>query len=374
MTPTPTPTQRRRRRRLLTALLAGVVGCAVALLAPGGATANAERAAESTTTAAAGDPAPTAAFTNPVVPGPNAADPSIVYHEGAYYHIATTWASHWEIRTAPTLGGLASAEPVTIYEETEPSRCCNFWAPELHLLDGPNGQRWYITYSAGVAENIDHQNVHVLESEGTDPMGPYHYRGQADPYGDDRWMIDSTYLTADDGSLYMLYSFWEGTQNLYVAPMENPWTPSAPGVRIATPTHDWEMSGAGVNEGPAVLKHDGRTFVTFSASHCDTPDYKLGLLELTGDPMDPGAWTKFPDPVFERNDAAGVYGPGHNQFFTSPDGTETWVVYHANSSPDDGCGSSRTTRAQPITWNENGTPDFGVPAAPGEELPGPSGE
>jgi hypothetical protein len=43
MTPTSasTPTQRRRRRRLLTALLAGVVSCAVALLAPGGATANA---------------------------------------------------------------------------------------------------------------------------------------------------------------------------------------------------------------------------------------------------------------------------------------------------------------------------------------------
>jgi GH43 family beta-xylosidase len=384
MTPTSasTPTQRRRRRRLLAALLAGVVSCAVALLAPGGATANADinassnanadRAAEAS--AAAEGPSPTAAFINPLVPGPNAADPSIVYHEGAYYHIATTWASHFEIRTAPTLGGLTSAEPVTIYEESDPSRCCNFWAPELHLLDGPNGQRWYITYSAGVAENIDNQHVHVLESEGTDPMGPYTYKGQVDPYGDNRWMIDSTYLTGDDGSLYMLYSFWEGPQNIYIAQMENPWTPTGPGVMISTPTHDWEMSGNGVNEAPFVLKHDGRTFVTFSASHCDTPDYKLGLLELTGDPMDPGAWTKFPDPIFERNDAAGVYGPGHNSFFTSPDGTETWVAYHANSSPDAGCGADRTTRAQPITWNEDGTPNLGVPVAPGEELAGPSGE
>ncbi|MEO3750850.1 glycoside hydrolase family 43 protein [Streptomyces sp. B6B3] len=377
MTPTsptpPTPLGQRRRRRRLAALLAAVVGCAVALLGPGGPVATADPTGAATS-AAGSDPTPTAAFTNPIVPGPNGADPSVVYHDGRYYHVATTWGSHWEIRSAETLGGLTSATPQTVYTESEPSRCCNFWAPELHLLDGPNGQRWYLTYSAGVAENIDHQNVHVLESAGTDPMGPYTYKGQVDPYGDDRWMIDSTYLT-QDGELYLLHSFWEGgSQNIYIAPMENPWTPSGTGVRIATPTASWEQSGSPVNEGPAILQHDGRTFMTFSASHCDTPDYKLGLMELTGDPMDPGAWTKFPDPVFERDDAAGVYGPGHNQFFTSPDGSETWMVYHANPSASDGCGSNRTTRAQPVEWNADGTPEFGTPVAPGEELEGPSGE
>jgi hypothetical protein len=28
----------------------------------------------------------------------------------------------------------------------------------------------------------------------------------------------------------------------------------------------------------------------------------------------------------------GAYGPGHNGFFLSKDGTQNWLVYHANSS------------------------------------------
>ena len=130
-----------------------------------------------------------------------------------------------------------------------------------------------------------------------------------------------------------------------------------------------------MNEGPAALQHDGRTFVTYAASSCAGPDYKLGLLELTGsDPLSAASWTKSPDPVFQRNDEAGVYGPGHNGFFTSPDGTENWIVYHANSDPSQTCGDTRTTRIQEFTWTEDGTPDLGQPVAPGTELAVPSGE
>lgn len=356
--PHPTPSRRR------------VAGLMVALVASGGAASAASAAARTQSSGGT-------TYTNPVVDGPNAADPDIVYYEGRYYHIATTWGSHWEIRGATTLAGLHDAEPVTVYEETVASRCCNFWAPELHLLTGEDGgKHWYLTYSAGVAENTDHQHVHVLESEGTDPMGPHHYKGQVDPFGDNRWMIDSSYLTADDGSLHLLFSAWDdGTQNLYIAPLSNPWTPAGDAVRISTPEYDWETQGLSVNEGPVILKHGGRTFLTYSASYCGTADYKLGMLELAGDdPLDPGSWTKFPEPVFERNDEAGVYGPGHNNFFTSPNGAETWIVYHANDSASDGCGTTRTTRAQKVQWNSDGTPDLGVPVGTGVELPGPSGE
>ncbi|SFG08912.1 Alpha-L-arabinofuranosidase B (ABFB) domain-containing protein [Streptomyces mirabilis] len=69
--------------------------------------------------------------------------------------------------------------------------------------------------------------------------------------------------------------------------------------------------------------------------------------------------------MFQRDDAAGVYGPGHNGFFTSPDGTENWIVYHANSSSGGGCGNGRTTRTQKFTWNADGTPNFGTPVADG---------
>jgi hypothetical protein len=144
---------------------------------------------------------------------------------------------------------------------------------------------------------------------------------------------------------------------------------------ISSPTLSWETEGAAVNEGPEPLYHDGRTFLTYSASSCSTADYKLGRLKLTGsDPLDPASWTKKQTPVFQRSDANGVYGPGHNGFFTLPDGTENWIVYHANNAANGTCGNGRTTRAQKFTWNADGTPNFGTPVALGTSLPGPSGE
>lgn len=37
---------------------------------------------------------------------------------------------------APTLEGLKDGERKQIYEDSEPSRCCNVWAPEMHYIDG----------------------------------------------------------------------------------------------------------------------------------------------------------------------------------------------------------------------------------------------
>lgn len=69
-----------------------------------------------------------------------------------------------------------------------------------------------------------------------------------------------------------------------------------------------------------------------------------------------------------------MYGPGHNGFFTSPDGAESWIVYHANDSASDGCDNGRTARAQKFSWNPDGTPNLGTPVALGTTLAGPSGE
>ena len=93
-----------------------------------------------------------------------------------------------------------------------------------------------------------------------------------------------------------------------------------------------------------------------------------------GDPLDPASWLKDPEPVFQRSDENGVYGPGHNGFFQSPDGTEDWIVYHAVDFPQGACNGLRTTRVQRINWNEDGTPDFGIPVATDEPIAAPSGD
>ena len=309
-------------------------------------------------------------FTNPLFP--NGADPWLEYWDGNYYLTTTTWTSELVMRKSPTLAGLADATPVNVWSATDPERCCNFWAFEFHRLKGPDGFRWYMMYTAGTDGTLDNQHLNVLESAGDDPMGPYEYKGAMMP---DVWNIDGNYLSYKN-KLYVIYSQWQGDQQVNViAEMENPWTlkKGTPHTVITRPELDWEISGRKVTEGAEILQHNGRTFMTYSASFCNTPDYKLGMLELVGDdPLDANSWKKFDEPVFERTTE--VFGPGHNGFFTSPDGSEDWLVYHGNDSVEDGCSSTRSLRAQKFTWNDNGTPNFAKPVTPGVEIAPPSGE
>lgn len=303
------------------------------------------------------------------------ADPWLQYYNGNYYLATTTGSSEWLMRASPTLAGLKTAAPVQIYAETDPSRCCNFWAPEFYLLDGPNGPRWYFYYSAGTAGTLDNQRTHVLESAGTDPLGPYTYKARIYDSQHDVWAIDGSILTIDE-SLYFLFSSWVGSnQSLFIAPMSDPWTISGPRVLISQPEYDWERVGLNVNEGPVALYHGEDLFIVYSASFCGTPDYKLGMLTYNGgDPLSKEAWVKNPEPVFQRSDENGVFGPAHNGFFRSPDGTEDWIVYHANDAASDGCDQGRTTRVQKFTWNDDGTPNFGIPVSTAAEIAAPAGD
>ena len=41
------------------------------------------------------------------------------------------------------------------------------------------------------------------------------------------------------------------------------------------------------------------------------------------------SWTKLKKPVLVTDEAAGIFGPGHNSFTTSRDGKTDYLVYHA---------------------------------------------
>ncbi|GAA1862531.1 family 43 glycosylhydrolase [Myceligenerans crystallogenes] len=359
-------TQERRRRRVAPAVLAALATLAALLVLPfagGGGNAAA---------------APGSTFQNPIVGAPNSADPWLGYHDGNYYYAATTWTGSIYLRKSPTLGGLRTAAETRVFQMSQTNATSNMWAPSLHLLNG----RWYLYYSAGPSACCGGQRQHVLESAGSDPMGPYTYKGKLNLQPNDGWAIDGSVMTVG-GANYFVYSAFTNngsfetgaTQNLYITRLTNPWTPASTGTLISQPTYSWETQGNPVNEGPTVLQRDGRTFLTYSASFCGTPDYKIGMLELTGsDPLARSSWAKKSTPLFRRSDANGVYGPAHHTFFRSPDGTEDWIVYHANASSSDGCGTTRTSRAQRISWNADGTPNLGVPVSTSTVLAGPSGE
>ncbi|XP_054157056.1 extracellular exo-alpha-(1-_5)-L-arabinofuranosidase-like [Oppia nitens] len=306
-------------------------------------------------------------FTNPIVE--SAPDPWMQYYKGYYYMSATPGGNTIRIRKSKTLDGLRTATNQVVFNHT----LHNTWAPEFHLIN----DKWYLYYTAGATGNLNSQRIHVAESQGDDPMGPYHFKADLHDPKENGWAIDPSIITINK-HLYLLGSFQTpGLQDLFIMPLANPWTPSGSKILLSSPLLSWERSGTtiAVNEGPEALQHNNKTFIVYSASFCGTADYKLGLLELTGtDPMNPKHWHKHPQPYFVRNDSVHVYGPGHNGFFRSPDGHEDWIVYHANDKQEYGCDHHRSSRAKRFGWNSNGTPNFGTPDQAGVRLTSPSGE
>jgi hypothetical protein len=79
------------------------------------------------------------------------------------------------------------------------------------------------------------------------------------------------------------------------------------------------------------MENDDSYFLMYSAGASWTADYSTSMMGISkkADPLRTGKWWRSDRPVFARNDAEGVYGPGHASFTTSPNGTEHWIVYHA---------------------------------------------
>ena len=304
-------------------------------------------------------------FKNPIVSTCNAGDPWVIFREGFYYFTATLdpdgglWV--WKSRTLTGMDGAEKVKVWTAHPGGMQSR--QIWAPELHYLRG----NWSLYYCASDGVDSNHR-MYVLEAATDDPLVEYIDRGRVDP-GLETYVIDGSVLEMPDGSLYFTYT----TGSLWIAPMDSPLRVSGPGVRIARADREWEKNWV---EAPQALVRDGRVFIVYSAGHSARPHYVLGMLTLTGgDPLNPDAWVKHPEPVFEPfSDPTGcVYTTGHNSFTVSPDGAEDWIVYHAKDCTEETF-EGRTARAQRFTWNDDGTPHFGRPIPAGVPLSVPSGE
>jgi GH43 family beta-xylosidase len=314
-------------------------------------------------------PATAETITNPLIP--QRADPWIYLHSDGYYYFTSSVPAfdRLEIRRAQTIAGLASAQPVTVWTKRASGILSkNIWAPEIHYIGG----KWYIYFAgARVDAPFDHR-IYLLENESANPLdGTWVEKGQVVTDWES-FALDTTSFE-HNGVQYLVWAQRDpaipGNSNLYIAPMTNPWTLAGKPVMLTKPELDWEIIGFKVNEGPAVLTRNGKIFITYSASATDF-NYAMGMLtaDATSDVLDPASWSKSPEPVFKTSDANGQFGPGHNSFTTTPDGQD-WLVYHARNYRDivgDPLDDpNRHTRAQPFTWNADGTPNFGVPVPDG---------
>ena len=78
-------------------------------------------------------------------------------------------------------------------------------------------------------------------------------------------------------------------------------------------------------------------------------------------------------PAEDEENAAGTEHDEAPDDFGSPDGNQWWIAYHGETSSELTTGG-RTTRAQRIEWNPDGTPNLGKPLPLDGRVPFPSGD
>lgn len=268
------------------------------------------------------------------------ADPFVTKEHGNKYYFTASVPEFDRIvlRAAEHLEDLPNAEEKTIWKKHERGEMSyHIWAPELHYLFGG----WYIYFAASEADDIWKLRPYVLKCKGDDPMNDDWIelgkmrRAKEDQFSFEAFSLDATVFEVND----IWYFVWaekvgvgEQISNLYISKLENANTLATSQVLLSTPDYEWERHRFWVNEGPAIVKHDDRIYLTYSASDT-SPAYCMGLLtaNIRDDLLDPESWRKEGQPILKSNPRKKLYGPGHNSFTKDEDGRDV-IVYHARTT------------------------------------------
>ena len=276
-----------------------------------------------------------ATYTNPVGDEPvRMGDPFVLQHGPKYYLFGTTSSSegfryytstdlvHWQP------GGWAYQKTGTSWADSL------FWAPEVKFHRG----KFYMTYS-GRVRGVKPTRMLIALAVSDHPEGPY--VDLRAPWFDAGYSaIDGHIFVDSDGTPYLYFSRNGGQvgysygANYGVALSRDLLKLAGEPVKLTEADQPWERinwSWNRCNEGPTVLKHNGRYYMTYSANNTGAPGYGVGYA-VADKPL--GPWVKSErNPVLASNLEIGVSSPGHNSITVSPDGKEMFMVYHAHADP-----------------------------------------
>lgn len=304
------------------------------------------------------------------------ADPFIYKHTDGYYYFTASVPKYdrIELRRAKTIDGLAEAETVSAWIKPDTGPYSELiWAPEIHFNVNPQDgtAAWYVYFAAAPSREIKfdlfQHRMYAIRNSNANPLeGEWEFMGQVDT-GIDTFCLDATTFT-HKGVLYYLWAQKDnaitGNSNLYIAPMKTPWQIQGEPIMLSKPEYDWEIQGFWVNEGPSVVKRNGKIFISYSGSATDER-YAMGILwaDENANLLDPASWTKSEKPVLTSAPEDKVFGPGHNSFTLAEDNETVMLVYHARTyteiEGDPLWNPDRHTFVKPLKWDENGMPIFG---------------
>ncbi|MCI5826392.1 MAG: glycoside hydrolase family 43 protein [Arcanobacterium sp.] len=298
------------------------------------------------------------------------ADPWIM-KRGNFYYSVESLGDSVALRRSAALSSIAAAERQIIHLKTGDTahKVGDFWAPELHYLDGS----WHI-YVAGKRSGDDIHRMYVLSNPADNPsLG--HWKFEELGGMDDKFAIDGTVVENNTGR-YFVWSGWEGytnvQQNLYIAHMVSPTQVKSEKILISRPEFSWETVGSPkVNEGPTAITVGKTVNLAYSASGSWTDSYCIGVLTapVDADLAAPGSWAKQSEPVLASGN--GVVAPGHNSFVSTQDGN-VYMIYHA--ARYSGSGWDRAVRYQKVSFDSAGVLQAAEPVSGAALAPIPMGD
>lgn len=310
-------------------------------------------------------------YPNPLIE--QRADPFVLRHSDGYYYFTASVPEYdrLELRRARSINELSQASPTVVWQKPQQGPMSHLiWAPELHFINS----KWYLYFAAAhspeIADGLFQHRMFALECSAANPLtGDWVEKGRIYTHIDS-FSLDATHFE-HRGKHYYLWAQKDpaihGNSNLYLAEMANPWTLKGQPVMLSQPELPWETVGFSVNEGPAVITHGQKIFISYSASATDE-NYCLGLLwaDIDSDITDATQWHKLGQPLFRTSVKNRQFGPGHNSFTLDEQGQDL-LVYHARNyteiEGDPLYDPNRHTRIKSLAWDEEGMPVLGEPPA-----------
>jgi GH43 family beta-xylosidase len=274
-------------------------------------------------------------YQNPL-PIKNIGDPFVLHTpDGEYYCYATSAPDGFKAWTSSDL--VHWTEIGYVYQRRQDSWGeSDFWAPEVVLYKG----KYFMHYSARWGKN---QSLRIGVATADAPNGPFVDVFNQPMFDFGYAAIDGHVLLDEDGRSYFYYSrdcsenIVDGRHesHLYVAELNDDLVSfKGTPLLIARPEQEWETRFDAEwrwNEGPFVVKHQGRYYLMYSANFYASRNYSVGYA-VSENPTGPFVKAAQNPVLFSPN--AAISGPGHNSVTTSLDGKELFIVYHIHTDPE----------------------------------------
>ncbi len=296
------------------------------------------------------------------------ADPDVLYYNGTYYlyiyNDRQGGNDVFKVYTSPNLVDWTYGNVIFQWDEVVYSNVNGktAWSPNV-FYNEPEGL-FYLTFAAqGFGNDSNTRKVYYASSDS--PYGPFVHDGPLVPVNPDVNEIDGHVFVGYDGKTYMSFSRYDagGTIWLEEVIIKDGVITAIPSTatRVIVPTEEWETDGATcLVEGGFVWKHGGYYYMIYA-----TASYARHYGEAVAISKSPlGPYEKLEhNPILNWNYI--VDGPGDALMINSPDGTETYMIYHRHIVPGD-VEQGRETNVDLVKFvkDPDGGPDILTVAGP----------